>query len=733
MPQAPAWCASPRRAYNTAVGETFDPDLVVLATNRALGRLDGADRELIWSYFDQMALPPRTVVLQQNDPGDSMFILIEGTATVVRDGLELRPLGPGDHFGELCLVGHQRRAATITAVHTLRLARLTTTHYHELARDHPQVALRMLEAFGYTIAADYVAMTDNVGQLLGERLLPRRMEVTVKLGGASRVVATGERIDRLLPNEIDGDIVVAGLLDARPVWLHAPVVSDAWIAPLVVSSPEGLEVFRRSAALLALAALARVAPGRQVGLGSSLESARPIELAGDPADISTVIEAARGVIAQMIAGNEPFREETWTVEEARDELAAAGWGQAAALLETWREAVVPLIACGPVYALQNGPVVPHAGMLAGIDLIELDGRPMLTFGERGTRRLPGPDPVGRELELERRVPRFGGEMVTEQLHWQAGLGITSVADFNRACVSGKVDELIRVAEGFQEKRIGRMADQIGARGAVRVITIAGPSSSGKTTFIKRLSTQLGVMGLHPHAVSLDDYYVDRKRTPLAADGEYDFEALEALDLDALRTDVAGLLAGSPVQMPRYDFKAGISERRGGRELVLGPGDVLLLEGIHGLNPALLGPTVPAEQLFRVFLHPATNLPLDHLSRVSQHDIRLLRRIVRDRFNRAITAADNIARWPSVRRGDLLHIYPFLDHADAVFDSALVYEVSVLKVYAERYLLEVPRRHPSHVTADRLRHLIDRFVTIYPDHVPQTSIVREFIGGSAFEY
>jgi len=161
--------------------------------------------------------------------------------------------------------------------------------------------------------------------------------------------------------------------------------------------------------------------------------------------------------------------------------------------------------------------------------------------------------------------------------------------------------------------------------------------------------------------------------------------------------------------------------------------VLLIEGIHGLNPRLLADATDHEGLFRVFIHPATSLPLDHLSRVSPHDVRLLRRIVRDRFQRSITAADNIARWPSVRRGDLTHIYPYIEYADAVFDSALVYEPSVLKVYAERYLLEVPQRHPSYVTAERLRQLIDRFITIYPDHVPHTSIGREFVGGSSFDY
>lgn len=708
-------------------------DLSVLSNNRALGRLSDHERLQVWESLDQLALPRGAVVVRQGDEGDAMFFLLEGEVEVERDGLALRPLSASDHFGELSLVGHARRAATITAARTVRLARLTAARYRELTARVPLAACRLAEALAFTLAEDLIGMTDRVGLLLGDRLLPRRTEVAVSLGEHDeRSVATGTRVERLLPAEVDGELVVAGLLDARPVSLHTPVVSDAWVAALPVGSSEGREVFRRSASLLALSAVVRVAPGVPVKLGASLESARPLEL-GPGADVAAIVAAARGVMAQTVARAEPFREESWTVEEARDELATSGWTDAAALLGTWREAMVPLVACGPVYALRVGPVVPHAGLLAGVELVTIDGRVLVSFGPLGTRSLPGPASAERELALEARVPRFGGAMVAEQARWQAGFGLISVGELNRACVSGRVDEIIRVAEGFHEKRIGRLADDIAGRGDVRVIAIAGPSSSGKTTFIKRLSTQLEVLGLRPHAISLDDYYVDREATPRGPDGSLDFEALEALDLPQLGRDITALLDGKTVRTPRYDFKVGKSLAGAGPELTLGAGDVLLLEGIHGLNPALLGDLGRRGQVFRIFLHPASTLPLDHLSRVSPHDVRLLRRIVRDRFRRAITAADNIERWPSVRAGDLLHIYPFLDQADAVFDTALVYELCVLKVYAERYLLEVPRRHPAYVTADRLRRLIDQFVTIYPEHVPPTSIVREFIGGSSFEY
>jgi uridine kinase len=290
-----------------------------------------------------------------------------------------------------------------------------------------------------------------------------------------------------------------------------------------------------------------------------------------------------------------------------------------------------------------------------------------------------------------------------------------------------------VSEGFHEKRIGHIADQVAAaRDRIRVISIAGPSSSGKTTFIKRLTVQLQIDGVNPVGISLDDYYVDREKTPRTPSGDWDFEALEALDLGLLQAHVGALLGGEGVRTAHYDFLTGRSHPAGGPEIQLRRGDVLMLEGIHGLNPRLLGELAPGA-LHRIFIHPATTLPFDRLTRVSATDLRLLRRIVRDRHQRGYSAADNILRWPSVQAGEREHIFPFQGEADAVFDTSLIYEAAVLKVYAERYLLEVPQDHPAYPTAHRLRYLVDRFVSIYPDHVPPTSLIREFIGGSGFEY
>jgi uridine kinase len=388
---------------------------------------------------------------------------------------------------------------------------------------------------------------------------------------------------------------------------------------------------------------------------------------------------------------------------------------------------VRLVSCGDLYALSPGPLLPSAGALRGFRVTaDADGL-WLELGQRDPR-------VVEPVPAPRRDPPQQGPMVMDHQRWLAAMGVTSVGAFSQLCISGQVSQLIRVAEGFHEKQIGLIADRVAAsRDRVRIISIAGPSSSGKTTFIKRMTVQLQIDGVNPVGIGLDSYYVDRERTPRDERGEWDFEALEALDLPLLQDHVRRLLQGEEVQTARYDFLTGRSHPEGGPRIRLRRGDVLMLEGIHGLNPKLLGALPRAGELFRVFIHPATTLPFDRLSRVSATDLRLLRRIIRDRHQRGYSAAENILRWPSVQAGERRHIFPYQEEADAVFDSALIYEPAVLKVYAERYLLEVAPEHAAFPTAMRLRHLIDRFVSIYPEHVPTTSLIREFIGGSGFEY
>jgi uridine kinase len=571
-----------------------------------------------------------------------------------------------------------------------------------------------------------VEMTDTAGALLQGRSLPRKGDVAVRMNGAVRTVRTGTPVRALLPAEVEGVLVVAGLLGQKPVSLNTPLFADAAIAPLTADHWEGRQIYTHSVGLLLLEAARQIDPALVVRLGPSRGPVQIVEVAGPPSGRAELARRLAEEMERLVRADVPFRQEYWAVEEAMAHFQERGWKDAARLLRTRRQGTVPLISCGSLYALSMGPLLPSTGSLRGFTLSPHDEGLLLDYG-----RLDPRNGSGRAAPTA--PPRDGG-MMRDHRAWLAAMDVTSVGAFNDLCISGEVRQLIRVAEGFHEKRIGHVADSIAeARERIRIISIAGPSSSGKTTFIKRLTVQLQVSGVHPVGLSLDDYYVDREKTVRDRNGDYDFEALEALDLQLLQAHVRRLLAGEEVRTAHYDFRTGRSQPEGGPRIALRRGDVLMLEGIHGLNPRLLG-TIPGEgQLFRIFIHPATTLPFDRLTRVSATDMRLLRRIVRDRHHRGYSAADNILRWPSVQAGERAHIFPFQGEAEAVFDSSLIYEPAVLKVYAERYLLEVPQSHPAYATAHRLRHLIDRFVSIYPDHVPPTSIIREFIGGSGFEY
>jgi uridine kinase len=584
------------------------------------------------------------------------------------------------------------------------------------------------EAFLARLVEVVTPHVGDAGLLVRGRSLPRAREVTVRVRGVERRVPTGTRLVERLPAELDGALVVAALLGRKPVSLATAVVTDSNVEALTVEHWEGRQIYAHSLGLLLLEAAHHVAPGVEVRMGPSRGTRQVVIAAGvergDLADLAVRIAAEMERIA---ARDVPFRHEYWATDEAASHFAAAGWDGAARLLRIRRQATVGLVSCGELYALSMGPLLPSSGRLQGFRLEARGDVLSLELGARdpranGAGAIPAPPPPREE------------DMVAAHHRWLAGMNVTSVGAFVELCVNGQVSQLIRVAEGFHEKRIGLVADRVAAaRDRIRIISIAGPSSSGKTTFIKRLTVQLQINGVNPVGISVDDYYVDRERTPRDARGEWDFEAIEAIDLALLQDHVRRLLAGETVRTARFDFLTGKGAPDGGPEIRLGAGDVLMLEGIHGLNPRLLGPIPREGELFRIFVNPVTTLAFDRLTRVSATDVRLLRRIVRDRHRRGYSAADNILRWPSVQAGERAHIYPFEAEADAVFDSALIYEPAVLKVYAERYLLEVPRDHPAYPTAHRLRDFVDRFVSIYPDHVPPTSIIREFIGGSGFEY
>ena len=322
----------------------------------------------------------------------------------------------------------------------------------------------------------------------------------------------------------------------------------------------------------------------------------------------------------------------------------------------------------------------------------------------------------------------------EYQQWIDIMGVPTVGDLNRRVMNGDATELIQIAEAFHENKIAAIARSIAEANAergVRLALISGPSSSGKTTFSKRLGVQLRVLGLDPVLIALDDYFVDRDKTPLGEDGKPDFEALEAIDLETLNDHLKALYRGESVEIPRYDF---ISGKRQWHEkpLQLTDRSILIMEGIHALNPKLT-PGISAGEKFKIYISCFTSVAMDNFSRIPTTDNRLLRRMIRDNATRGNNALRTLSMWPSVRRGEEKHIFPYQENANVMFNSSLFYEISVLRAIAEPLLREVPDTEPEYAEARRMLRFLDNFTPIQPDQIPPTSLLREFIGGSSFTY
>ena len=344
-------------------------------------------------------------------------------------------------------------------------------------------------------------------------------------------------------------------------------------------------------------------------------------------------------------------------------------------------------------------------------------------------RVPSPQDPSRLGELVRQDKMF--DIFMEHHHWQDILGISTIGDLNKAVEEGKSNGLIQLSEALQEKKIAQIADEIAKRKNVKMVLIAGPSSSGKTTTCKRLSVQLAVNGIHPIGISLDDYFVNREQTPRDETGDYDYEHLHALNIPLLNEQMNALFRGEEVELPRYNFQMGRSEKSG-RRLRLQGNEVLVLEGIHALNPELTA-SIPNDQIFRVYASALTTILLDTHNYIPTTDNRLLRRIVRDYKYRGVSACDTIRRWPSVRRGENRWIFPYQENADAMFNSAMLFELAVLKNQASPLLEQVPENCEEYAEAYRLMKFLRYIHTIKEDQIPPTSLLREFLGGSSFEY
>ncbi len=555
----------------------------------------------------------------------------------------------------------------------------------------------------------------------------RRMVTTlVDIEGRQLEVESGTTIVELLQNgEISSDPPPLGAIAYHKiVGLDCPLRSPTSVKLVTLATREGVAIYRRTTALLLLAVIKDLYPDKRVVIGQSLAQGYFFDVL-DFEESDDFLEAVEQRMWEYIDRKEPIIKERVPIEEARACFEEAGFQDKVALLQARRSSHVNLVRLGGFCDLQHGPVALNAGAITQFELLRYPPGIILRF--QRTRR-PG---ESREAPAQPQLFRT----YRETREWNEILGVPNVGRLNKLVIAGDVTELVRVSEGFHEKKVAAIADMIVSRRPdVRLVLIAGPSSSGKTTFSKRLSLQLRVAGIRPVTLSMDNWYVNRTETPCDPEtGEYDFECIEALDLPVFNDNLGRLLAGEEVATPVFDFKTGVRKPpESWHRLRLEPDQILLVEGIHGLNERLTASVAP-QMKFRVYVSALTQLCLDDHNRIFTSDTRLLRRIVRDARYRGYTAETTILRWPSVQKGERKWIFPFQEAADVMFNSALLYETSVLKVFAERFLLAVPPKSPAHAEAYRLLRFLEHFVPIFRDGVPQISILREFIGGSVFAY
>lgn len=550
--------------------------------------------------------------------------------------------------------------------------------------------------------------------------------VEIRYRGSRHAVAAGTRVSEFLTT-VDGtipDTVLAALVNRRQVMLDFPLRGQVDLELVRYGDRVGESVYKRSVSLLFYEAFRQLYPEAQPVIGQSLGNCYHFRLRGSHPALATLAAEVERCMKIMVEERRPFVRQTVTIEEIESHFRERGRTDKLQLLATRRSSTVHTITCGGFVDIAHGPYAPHAGCLPTFGVTPYEDGLLLRFPRRADRDVL-PELTPRPLLYRTSV---------EARRWQELLGIHHVGQLNELCLDGGIRHIVRIAEGLHEKRIAGIADEIAARAPeVRLVTVAGPSASGKTTFAKRLGIQLRVNGLVPVSVSLDNYYVDRERTPVDEDGQPDFESLEAIDLELFHRHLAELLEGREVATPVFDFVTG---RRRPPErwspLRLEDHHVLVVEGIHGLNPRLTR-SVPRQATCRIFISALSQLAIDDHNRIFTADARLLRRIVRDRLFRGFSAERTLGLWERVRRGEARWIFPYQEHADVMFNSALVYEPAVLKTFAERFLLQVPRTSPAYPEAYRLLKFQSMFVPIFPDEVPHTSILREFIGGSTFSY
>lgn len=486
---------------------------------------------------------------------------------------------------------------------------------------------------------------------------------------------------------------------------------------------EGSRVYQRGVCFLLVKAVRDVL-GEQasVAIEHSLRGNFYCEIRRpEVADMEAVVKQLEAKMKEYVAADMPIEKHTFRKEDALEIVKKQGMQDKVNLFRFRRASNVNLYELDGYYDYFYGYMPDSAGALPVFALMPYEKGLLIRFAN--------PKNPAELIPFE--DPKKISAVFMEQMHWNHLMGVSNVADLNNTIVRGEFGDLIRINEALHEKKVAQIAEQIYQRKeSVKVVLIAGPSSSGKTSFANRLCIQLRALGVRPHKVSMDDYFINRDETPLDENGKPNFERIEALDLKQLNIDLKHIIAGDKVELPYYNFVTGKREYNGDF-LQMGEGEILVMEGIHGLNPRLT-PEIAEEHKFKIFISAITQLDIDDHNRISTSDSRLLRRMVRDFQFRGRSARKTISTWHEVRQGEEDNIFPFQENADAVFNSATLYEISVLKAYAEPQLFAIDDSMPEYVTAKRLIKFLGYFVAAPGADIPNNSLIKEFVGGSCFK-
>ncbi len=506
--------------------------------------------------------------------------------------------------------------------------------------------------------------------------------------------------------------------------LQFPVFKPKQVEYLPVTSASGQRVYVRSLCMMLYKAVSEVCAGARLRIEHSISKGYYCRLEGGESTTPALISALRSKMRELVDRNLPFERHERLTTHAIELFRRQGLDDKVSLLETTHQLYTVYYKLGDLCDSYYGNLAPSTGMLSTFDLIPY---------EQGMLLL-GPDPTSGELTPTPISQEKMYRAFTEYLQLNHIIGVQNVGELNHAVLEGRTADLINVAEALHDKKIANISDDITERyrrGGARIVLIAGPSSSGKTTTTKRLAIQLMTNLLKPVMISLDDYFVDRNRTPRDETGEYDYESIHALDLELFNDHLNRLLQGEEVELPKYNFTSGRREYNGNR-ISLPEGSILLIEGIHGLNPELTA-HIDDRMKYRLYVSALTTLSIDDHNWVPTTDNRLLRRIIRDHKYRGMSAVETIKRWPSVRRGEEKWIFPYQENADAMFNSSLIFELGVMKEYGEALLKGVPHDIAEYAEAHRLLTFLGYFQPIGDRLIPPTSLLREFLGGSSLRY